>query len=105
MGSSGKLETEMKTREQIITSMCYTMRHDFGLGRPTDSPFPFSSGLTDQERQDLWNQMAQIFDNDIAPELEDYRRLQDGEAVVVPKDRDHAEALVRIGNFYLENNK
>jgi hypothetical protein len=60
----------MKTREDIITSMCYTMRHDYGLDRLVDSPFPLSSGLTDQERQALWNQMAQIFDNDIAPNME-----------------------------------
>jgi hypothetical protein len=60
----------MKTREAIITSMCYTMRHDYGLDRPEDSAFPFASGLTDQERQALWNQMAQIFDNDIAPYME-----------------------------------
>jgi len=59
----------MKTREDIITAMCYTMRHDYGLGRPKDSPFPFDSGLTDQERLALWNQMAQIFDNDIAPHM------------------------------------
>jgi len=60
----------MKTREDIITSMCYTMRHDYGLGRPTDSHFPLSSGLTDREREALWNQMAQIFDNDIKPYME-----------------------------------
>jgi hypothetical protein len=29
-----------------------------------------SMGLTDQQRQSLWNQMAQIFDNDIAPNME-----------------------------------
>ena len=50
--------------------MCYTMRHDYGLGRPTDSHFPLSSGLTDRERLALWNQMAQIFDNDITPYME-----------------------------------
>jgi hypothetical protein len=60
----------MKTRESIITSMCYTMRHDYGLGRPKDSHFPLDSGLTDQERLALWNQMAQLFDNDIAPYME-----------------------------------
>ena len=60
----------MKTREEIITAMCYTMRHDYGLGRLTDSPFPLDSGLTDRERLALWNQMAQIFDNDIAPHME-----------------------------------
>ena len=46
------------------------MRHDYGLGKPENSPFPFASGLTDQERQALWSQMAQIFDNDIAPYME-----------------------------------
>ena len=60
----------IKTREQIITSMCYTMRHDYGLGRPEDSPFRFESGLTDQERLAMWSQMAQIFDNNIAPYME-----------------------------------
>jgi hypothetical protein len=60
----------MKNREEIITSMCYTTRHDYGLGRPADSPFPLASGLTDQERLALWNQMAQIFDNDILPYME-----------------------------------
>jgi hypothetical protein len=60
----------MKTREQIITSMCYTIRHDYGLGQPVDSMFPLESGLTDRERLALWNQMAQIFDNNIAPYME-----------------------------------
>ena len=63
-------QEKMKTREQIITSMCFTMRHDYGLGVPTDSLFPLSSGLTDHERKSLWNQMAQIFDNDIAPYMQ-----------------------------------
>jgi hypothetical protein len=60
----------MKTREQIITSMCYTIRHDYGLDRPVDSIFPLESGLTDRERLALWNQMAQIFDNNITPYME-----------------------------------
>jgi len=56
----------MKTREQIITSMCMTYRHDYGLVRlPTD--FVFTAGMLDTERKALWNQMAQIFDNDIWP--------------------------------------
>jgi len=68
----------MKTREQIITSMCYTMRHDYGLVK---EPLEFTrdkaeslsafhnltSGMYPEEREALWRQMAQIFDNDIAP--------------------------------------
>lgn len=97
----------MKSREQIINSMCYTFRHDYGLEKDIGNGFisAISCGMTREERESLWNQMAQIFDNDIAPELEDYRRLVDGEAVVLPKDKDHAEALIRMGTFYLENKK
>lgn len=62
----------MKTREQIITSMCYTWRHDYGLDKTIGTGFAdiISSGMTDQERKALWRQMAQIFDNDIAPYME-----------------------------------
>jgi hypothetical protein len=62
----------MKTREQIITSMCYTWRHDYGLDKSEhDGPGGLiSAGLTDTERKLLWRQMAQIFDNDIAPHME-----------------------------------
>jgi hypothetical protein len=62
----------MKTREDIIHSMCFTRRHDYGLDRNTgeSGPYPFPSGMTDQEREALYRQMAQIFDNDIAPYME-----------------------------------
>ena len=56
------------TREFIIANMCMTWRHDFGLQK-TDSSL-LSSGMTDDERKFLWNSMAQIFDNDIAPNME-----------------------------------
>lgn len=46
-----------RNREQIITSMCFTWRHDYGL-------------MTDEERASLWGRMAQIFDNDISPHIE-----------------------------------
>ena len=62
----------MKTRDQIITSMCYTWRHDYGLDKSEhDGPGGLiSAGLTDAERRLLWRQMAQIFDNDIAPHMD-----------------------------------
>ena len=63
----------MKTREDIITSMCYTWRHDYGLTKEADPigyPFPGVAGMTREEQQFLWKQMAQIFDNDIAPHME-----------------------------------
>ena len=62
----------MKTREAIIISMCRTYRHDYGLERSTgeSGPYPFPSGMTDQEREYLFRQMAQIFDNCIEPYME-----------------------------------
>jgi hypothetical protein len=62
----------MKTRDEIITAMCLTWRHDYGLERREhDGPGGLiSMGLTDQQRQSLWNQMAQVFDNTIAPNME-----------------------------------
>ena len=62
----------MKTREDIITAMCYTMRHDYGLDKSIGTGFAdiISSGITKDERQAMWNQMAQIFDNDINPYME-----------------------------------
>lgn len=62
----------MKTREQIITDMCYTWRHDYGLYRDEhDGPGGLlTSGLTQQQREQLWQQMAQIYDNCIAPVMQ-----------------------------------
>lgn len=68
---------QMKTREEIITSMCYTYRHDYGLIKEADPggyTFPLESGMTQSERTALWNTMAQIFDNDIKPILEYYEK-------------------------------
>ncbi len=62
----------MKTREEIITSMCYTYRHDYGLVKEESDDTGmfsgiFSAGMTQAERESLWRTMAQIFDNDISP--------------------------------------
>lgn len=59
----------MKTRDEIITDMCYTYRHDYGLNRSDDDP-PWVAGMTVREREGLWRTMAQIFDNNIAPYME-----------------------------------
>jgi hypothetical protein len=67
----------MRTREQVITGMCYTWRHDYGLVKDPEykhhaSDFidAISAGMYQWEREQLWKQMAQIFDNDIAPHME-----------------------------------
>lgn len=62
----------IKTREQIITDMCYTWRHDYGLEhREHDGPGGLITvGLTDAQRQQLWQQMAQVYDHCIAPVMQ-----------------------------------
>lgn len=56
------------TREGIITNMCYTWDHAFGMDKdPTYGDLQFLGGYTPAERETLWKQMAQIYDNDIAP--------------------------------------
>jgi hypothetical protein len=61
-------------REKIINSMCYTYRHDYGLTVSEDvRMYTLSSGVTEAERKAIWDTMAQIFDNDIAPYM-DFKR-------------------------------
>ena len=57
-----------KTREEIIYGMCLTWDHSFGA--PQQEVFPgVIFGLTPEQKKALWNNMAQVFDNDIAPLL------------------------------------
>jgi len=88
----------MKTREEIINSMCYTWRHDFGLDKDHDS---LSSGMTAMERVLLWNAMAQIFDNDISPLLDEANDIQNCSRIVLPKTQEQAEAMLAAAEFYL----
>jgi hypothetical protein len=62
----------MKNREDIIAGMCYTYRHDYGLTVTEDEKTAnvLDAGMTKTEQTALWNQMAQLFDNDIAPFLQ-----------------------------------
>jgi len=54
----------------------------------------------------IYGQQLEKFAELIVQEyVSEYNKLINGEAVVLPKDREHAEALVRVGMFYLENNK
>jgi len=67
-GQAQRHQGVQMTREQIITSMCYTYRHDYGLDRKDSDP-SWVAGMTQSERQSLWNTMAQIYDNDIKPRV------------------------------------
>ena len=58
----------MKSKEEIITDMCYTYRHDYGLDKDPNSP-SWCAGMTPDERRGLYNTMAQIYENNIEPLL------------------------------------
>ena len=94
----------MKTREEIINAMCYTWRHDFGLDKHPDDD-SFVAGMTAIERVILWNAMAQIFDNDISPLLDESNDIQNGIRIVLPKTQEQAEAMLAVAEFYLDSNK
>ena len=91
----------MKTREEIINDMCMTYRHDYGLDKLPGDP-PWTAGMTPEERKGLYATMSQIYEHNIKPLLEQYKDLQDGNSVVIPRDKEHAEALVKMGMFYLD---
>jgi hypothetical protein len=91
----------MKSKEEIITDMCYTYRHDYGLAKDPSDP-SWVAGMTPDERKGLFNTMKQIYENNIEPMVNQYKDLQEGNSVILPKDKDHAEAMVRVGMFYLE---
>ena len=62
----------MKTKEEIITSMCYTYRHDFGLLK-LDNETSWTSGMTAKDAEMLYKTMEQIYNNNIEPILEHYK--------------------------------
>lgn len=91
----------MKSKEEIIREMCMTYRHDYGLRKLPSDP-PWTTGMTEADALMLYRTMEQIFDNNIAPILKHYDKLNNGDSVVLPKDKEHAEAMVKVGMFYLE---
>ena len=101
---SARSKNKMKNREEIINSMCYTWRHDFGLDKHPDDD-SFVAGMTAIERVILWNAMAQIFDNDISPLLNESNDIQNGVRIVLPKNQEQAEAMLAAAEFYLDSNK
>ncbi len=63
-----QLKRPPETREEIITSMCYTWDHGFGLVKdPTIEGIQFTGGYTDADRDALWDRMAQLYDHHVAP--------------------------------------
>lgn len=62
----------MKDKEQIITDMCYTYRHDYGLRKEDGEP-NWTAGMTEQDAKLLYKTMEQIYNNNIEPIIEHYK--------------------------------
>lgn len=62
----------MKTKEEIITDMCYTYRHDYGLRKKDGEP-NWTSGMTEQDAKMLYKTMEQIYNNSIEPIFKHYK--------------------------------
>ena len=93
-------------REQIINNMCMTFRHDYGLViSEDDRMYTLNSGMTELERQGLFSTMSQVFDHHFANVLEDYRKVNEGEDITIPKSVEHAKAMMGVAQWYLDTNK
>ena len=96
----------MKNREQIINDMCMTFRHDYGLRiSEDDRMYTLMSGMTEREAQELFNTMAQIFDNDIAPLVDSAMKYEAGTHIPMPVNADQAKGMILVAENYLKHNE
>jgi len=65
----------MKTKEEIINSMCLSYRHDYGLRKELGEP-TWTAGMTEEDAKMLYKTMEQIYNNDIAPIIEHYQGIE-----------------------------
>ena len=93
----------MKEREEIINGMCLTYRHDYGLRKQAGDP-PWTAGMTEDDAKMLYRTMEQIYDNDIAPYVEEYRRFVKGESVQIPQTREQAALMMKLAQMFLNDN-
>lgn len=99
----------MKTKEETIHSMCMTWRHDYGLIKEQKSNPDFldlvTSGMTETDRLFLYKQMEQLYNHHIQPLVHQIEELQNGYRLILPNSVEHAEGMLRVANFYLDNRK
>ena len=65
----------MKSKEEIINSMCLSYRHDYGLRKDNSEP-SWTAGMTEKDAKMLYKTMEQIYNNDIDPIIEHYKGLE-----------------------------
>lgn len=82
-----------------------TFRHDYGLRiSEDDRMYTLMSGMTEREAQALYNDMAQIFDNDIAPLIENTMKYEAGTHIPMPANSECAKAMILVAEHYLKHN-
>jgi len=65
----------MKTKEEIINSMCLSYRHDYGLRKEPGEP-NWTAGMTEQDAKMLYKTMEQIYNNNIEPIIDYYKEKE-----------------------------
>ena len=84
--------------------MCMTFRHDYGLViSEDDRMYTLNSGMTEREREALFNNMAQIFDNDIAPLVGSAMKYEAGTHCPIPQNLEQAKGMMLIAENYLKS--
>ena len=82
-----------------------TFRHDYGLRiSEDDRMYTLMSGMTEREAQELFNTMAQIFDNDIAPLIENAMKYEAGTHIPIPANAEYARGMILVAENYLKHN-
>ena len=82
-----------------------TFRHDYGLRiSEDDRMYTLMSGMTEREAQELFNTMAQIFDNDIAPLIENAMNYEAGTHIPMPANAEYARGMILVAENYLKHN-
>lgn len=82
-----------------------TFRHDYGLRiSEDDRMYTLMPGMTQREREALFRDMAQIFDNDIASLIENAKRYEEGTHIPMPMNAEYAKAMILVAENYLKHN-
>lgn len=96
------------TREEMITHMCKTFRHDYGIVlSEEDKMYSLTSGMTQREREGLWHKMAQVFDNVICAYMsfDHDNEIKRGEKVPIPVNKEYAKVMILVAENYLKSHE
>lgn len=82
------IDIQTRIRHNVVTQMCYTKRHDYGLDKIDDY---YSSGMTEEERLCLYREMDQLYEHHIKPFVEALFKV----TYIIP-EKDKADAIAKM---------